>query len=55
MKKDNLGRELTLLLLGMGMVVGGLFLLFNKLHVEFHLPLPLSRTTVSDAGYGLSP
>lgn len=34
MKKDNLGRELTLLLLGMGMVVGGLFLLFNKLHVS---------------------
>lgn len=32
--KNNAGRELMLLLLGMGMVVGGLFLLFNQLEVR---------------------
>ena len=34
MKKDSAGKELRLLLLGMGMVVGGLFLLFNQLQVS---------------------
>lgn len=34
MKKDNPGRDLVLLLLGMGMVVAGLYLLFNQMQVS---------------------
>ncbi len=34
MKKDSAGKDLLLLLLGMGMVVGGLYLLFSQLKVS---------------------
>jgi hypothetical protein len=33
-KKDSAGKDLMLLLLGIGMLVGGLFLLFNQLEVH---------------------